>query len=304
MLALPSLGRLRSGERGGRDLLRNQPNLLGALHFMSLNMRIATTVINARVVRRAIWTSAPAGFRHCHSRSSVQPAAAYHQQSTMAPKIIYFPVRGRAEVMKLAIVASGDDFELEQVNFQDMKAHPELYPFGQCPRLVDGDNDMVQSNAIIRYLGRKYGLYGKSEKETIAVDEILEGVESLRCKYLTLIYQDQLATKDAYWTSHGDPASVDSRNGGAHLLYFSRLLARNKEAGGGGGKAFVGSGLTLADLAVYDIVDLHVRIFGDQMQAAYPDLLSFHSAISELPGIKDYLASPRRLAAVNGNNLG
>ncbi|EFJ41636.1 hypothetical protein VOLCADRAFT_107623 [Volvox carteri f. nagariensis] len=218
------------------------------------------------------------------------------------PKIIYFPVRGRAEVMKLAIVASGNDFELEQINYQDMKEHPELYPFGQCPRLVDGDMDLVQSNAITRYLARKYGMYGKSEKETAAVDVILEGVESLRVKYLNLVYQDQLATKDTYWTTHGDLATTAGRNGGAHLAYFSRLLARNAPTGNG--KAFVGSDLTIADLAVYDIVDLHYRIFEQVMKATYPDLLAFHAHVSGLPGIREYLASPRRLAAVNGNNLG
>lgn len=32
-----------------------------------------------------------------------------------------------------------------------------LQAFGQCPLLIDGDFELVQSNAILRYLGRKYG---------------------------------------------------------------------------------------------------------------------------------------------------
>ncbi|KXZ45600.1 hypothetical protein GPECTOR_53g93 [Gonium pectorale] len=221
----------------------------------------------------------------------------------MAPKIVYFPVRGRAEVMKLAIAYGGEDFELELVNYEDMKKDTDAYKFGQCPRLIDGDVDMVQSNAICRYLARKYGLYGKSDAETNAVDEILEGVESLRTKYLTLVYQDKLADepKAAYWKTHCDPESAAARNGGAHLAYLSRLLKRNSA---GGGKALVGSDVTMADLQVFDIVDLHARIFGDELKAAYPDLIAFHEHIAGLPGIKEYLASPKRVAAVNGNNLG
>jgi hypothetical protein len=36
----------------------------------------------------------------------------------------------------------------------------------------------------------------------------------------------------------------------------------------------------------------------------YPDLVAFHAHISELPGIKEYLASDKRSAKVNGNGLG
>ncbi|KXZ45601.1 hypothetical protein GPECTOR_53g94 [Gonium pectorale] len=169
-----------------------------------------------------------------------------------------------------------------------MKAQPLQYPFVQVPR----------------YLARKYGLNGTSDKEVAEVDEALEGVEALRQKYLTLVYQDKLAdeAKAKYWGLHGDPANAESRYAaGAHLSYLSRLLKRNAA---GGGKAFVGSGLTVADLAVFDIVDLHARIFGDELKAAYPDLLAHHAYIAGLPHIKEYLASPKRLPVINGNKMG
>eukprot|EP00198_Chlamydomonas_reinhardtii_P011758 XP_001701095.1 glutathione S-transferase [Chlamydomonas reinhardtii] len=221
----------------------------------------------------------------------------------MAPKIIYFPVRGRAEAMKLALAAVKQDFEFEQVEYSTMKAHPDQYPFGQCPRLVDGDIDLVQSNAILRYLARHYKLYGKDEKEMGLVDMIMEGVESLRVKYLALVYQEKLAdaAMDQHWSTHCDPNNSEQRNGGAHLVFFSRLLQRNAA---GAGKVFVGAGLTMADLCVFDIVDLHNRIFPDKMKEVYPELLAFHDHVAALPGIKEYLASPKRVAAVNGNNLG
>lgn len=50
------------------------------------------------------------------------------------PVIHYFPIRGRAEVLRLAIVAGGDDFDTVDVNYTEQKADREKYPFGQCPR--------------------------------------------------------------------------------------------------------------------------------------------------------------------------
>ncbi len=63
----------------------------------------------------------------------------------------YFPVRGRGEVFKLECAVAGLEYELRDVDYQAMKTDRKAYPFGQCPRLVDGDVDICQSNAIIRY---------------------------------------------------------------------------------------------------------------------------------------------------------
>eukprot|EP00198_Chlamydomonas_reinhardtii_P011790 XP_001701127.1 flagellar associated protein [Chlamydomonas reinhardtii] len=216
------------------------------------------------------------------------------------PVIHYFPIRGRAKVLRLAIVAGGDDFDVVDVNYQEQKSDREKYPFGQCPRLVDGDLNIVQSNTIARYLARKYKLQGKDETEMVAVDEIMEGVESLRVKYVNLIYNDKLeeAAKDLYWKTYFDKTTSEGRNGGAHMVYLANFLAKN------GGKHTVGAGLTIADLCLWEILDLHLRIFEDAIKKEYPELVVFHDHIASQPGIKEYLASPKRLAAPNANTLG
>jgi hypothetical protein len=58
--------------------------------------------------------------------------------------------RGRAEVIKLICSAKNIPFEIVDVDFQNMKVDRAAYPFGQCPRMVDGDVDITQSNAMIR----------------------------------------------------------------------------------------------------------------------------------------------------------
>eukprot|EP00878_Enallax_costatus_P026863 GHUV01028867.1.p1 GENE.GHUV01028867.1~~GHUV01028867.1.p1 ORF type:complete len:179 (+),score=25.99 GHUV01028867.1:2-538(+) len=72
------------------------------------------------------------------------------QSLNMAVTIYYFPIRGRGEVLKLLCAAKGIEFEVKDFDYQQMKSDRQQYPFGQCPRLVDGDIDLCQSNAIIR----------------------------------------------------------------------------------------------------------------------------------------------------------
>jgi glutathione S-transferase len=69
--------------------------------------------------------------------------------------------------------------------------------------------------------------------------------------------------KAAYKATHISADSSTGRNNGAHFAFLEGLLARN----GGGSGYIVGSGLTAADLCVWEIVDLHLRIFKEDMEA-------------------------------------
>ena len=46
------------------------------------------------------------------------------------------------------------------------------------------------------------------------------------------------------------------------------------------------------DLAIWEIVDLHLRIFNDELKAEFPDLVAFHAKIAAIPAIAAYLAGP------------
>lgn len=70
---------------------------------------------------------------------------------------------------------------------------PPKAKLAQC-RYVDDEVDICQSNAICRYIGRRYGLYGSNRSEAAQIDQIMDGVEDLRIKYVHLIYKDQLVS--------------------------------------------------------------------------------------------------------------
>ncbi|CAD7696724.1 unnamed protein product [Ostreobium quekettii] len=180
------------------------------------------------------------------------------------PVLHYFRIRGRGEPIRLALRVAGVAFEEENVTDRAvLKSDLDCFPFGQCPRYVDGDFDAVQSNAILRHIGRKHNLYGSTEQEATHIDMILDAVEDFRRQYTVLIYEKQLdeEAKSEYWTKRFDPSTSGERNGGAHMLYFSKFLKRY------GGKFVVGSAVSIADVALFDLLEINIRLFQNHLGA-------------------------------------
>lgn len=217
------------------------------------------------------------------------------------PVIKYFPIRGRAETIRLALRVAGVEYVDEDIPDHNlMKTDLAAFPFGQCPRYTDEDVDIVQSNAILRHLGRKHNLYGSSVKEAADIDVIVDGVEDFRKRYIDLIYFKHLSddAKTEYWREYIDPSTSKDQRGGTHMLYFSHFLKRYPN------KYIVGERLSIADIQLFDFLELHIRIYKKHLKAMYPDLVAYFDTIAAEPGIKDHLEDPKRFQQVNGLNLG
>ncbi|CAG9466581.1 unnamed protein product [Pedinophyceae sp. YPF-701] len=241
------------------------------------------------------------------SHRQAQRSSSLRVRASATPTIFYFGgddgFRGRTEVFKLALASKDLGWKMAPLDKPALKGDRDAYPFAQCPRYVDDEVDLVQSNTICRHIARKHGLYGDGSLMQMAlVDMWLDGVESIRAPYAMLIYVDKLDAEAlaAYKTRHVDPATTEEKNYGAHFAYLDGLLRKNN-----GGDGFcVGTGLTIADLQLWEIVDIHLHIAGDELRANYPALIAHHERIAQLPGIKEYLAGPLRMAQINANGLG
>jgi len=112
----------------------------------------------------------------------------------MSITLCYWNVRAMGEISRLLLRYSGvswkdDQVPLDSTGFTRWKA--EKYNLGldlpNLPYLIDGDMKITQSVAIIRYLGRKFGLVpGDNEQDIVKCEMIEQEVTDLRAAFMDI----------------------------------------------------------------------------------------------------------------------
>ena len=143
-------------------------------------------------------------------------------------------------------------------------------PFGQLPIYREGDLILSQSGTISRHLANKFGIAGDTPAERARVDMYFELAKDISGKKAGMY----------------DP---DNHPDGARLKGF---LAPAEAACDG--TYFVGGKLTLADVAMFNSLQLISECAPDCL-ARYPKLQTFVANFSARPSVKAYLASERRV---------
>ena len=203
----------------------------------------------------------------------------------MANKLIYFASRGRAEIIRLALAEAGvawEDETFKTEDFSRLKASGRL-PFQAVPVWEEDGFRLAQSLAILQHIGRGHGLYGASPREQALVDQALGAVEDVRLEIRKLTAAEPAKRPEV----RADlTANVLPRWFGL----LEKLLASNKE-----GKGFlVGEKVSIADLALWYLIELsRDNGFGSALSDC-PRLTAFAERVASRPKIAAYLASSRR----------
>jgi len=160
-------------------------------------------------------------------------------------------------------------------------------PTKQMPYWEDGNVKIYQSQAILRYLARKHGLYGKNEAEQIRCDIIQECcVESLS--------RVAIFTWNKNWKEEKEQFLVNVIE--KELKFFDNLLKENKE---GNGIYLVGKDSTYVDYMLWNLLDYTRAIDKPTLQNKFPDLWNFYQKINERPKIKAYANSERKFKTLS-----
>jgi len=154
-------------------------------------------------------------------------------------KLTYFDFDGgRGEVPRLALAIAGIAFEDDRVAFADWEARKPGTPFGAMPVLEANGENVAQSNAINRYVGRLAGLYPDDFWQAALCDETMDAVEDISTKLFATFNMPEEEKK------RSRKALAD----GPLTFYLERLQQRLEERGG---EYFADGRLTVADLKVY-----------------------------------------------------
>jgi prostaglandin-H2 D-isomerase / glutathione transferase len=98
------------------------------------------------------------------------------------PVLTYFDFpRSRGEECRLALFLAGVDFEDRRLTTKEWVAFKPKTPFGSLPVFeIPGKPPVSQSNAILAYVGRRYGLLPKDDWEAMRHESLLSACEDLR----------------------------------------------------------------------------------------------------------------------------
>ena len=98
------------------------------------------------------------------------------------PRLIYFDFAGsRGEECRIALHLADVDFDDVRVPTAEWPLLKPQTPYGSLPVLeLPGKSPLAQSNAILVYIGRQYGLHPKNDFEAAQHEALMDYVEDLR----------------------------------------------------------------------------------------------------------------------------
>lgn len=148
--------------------------------------------------------------------------------------------------------------------------------FPNLPYIIDGENRISQSNAILRYIARKHKMCGESEEEQIRIDMLENQIMDFRMGFAGVCYRPDFEKLK--------PGYLEQLP--AKLQMFSHFL--------GNRQWFAGDKITFIDFLAYDILDVH-RMFEPKCLDQFANLKDFLDRFEALEKISAYMNSGRYL---------
>jgi glutathione S-transferase len=196
------------------------------------------------------------------------------------PVLGYWDVRGIVGPSRYLLTYVGQEFvDKRYSDFQlwfegDKKSLPLDFP--NLPYYIEGDVAISQSLVVLRHLGRKHGLVGQNEAETLRVELAEQQVVDLRNSMSKVAYTHE---------GHEEAKAAHIAGLPAVLEKWSKFL--------GDRKFVAGEKLTYVDFFLYDALDVNRLFAGADILPA--TLQDFMKRIESLPTLVDYLANLKRL---------
>ncbi|KAH8057143.1 glutathione transferase [Aureococcus anophagefferens] len=182
------------------------------------------------------------------------------------PTTVYWDICGLGQCPRYALELAGVDYAKPGTTAAGLH-------FSNLPYYLDADVKLAQSNAVLRYLGRKHGLYGAAGAEHV-VDVVLDQATDLDNAITGPCYRDFAALKP--FCLDVLPEKLDA--------WAARL---------GGGPYVTGASLSIGDLKIYETLRklaLIEKAQGTAVLARYASLAAFVARVDVDLGT--YRASP------------
>jgi glutathione S-transferase len=171
--------------------------------------------------------------------------------------------------------------------FNTKKDLKKINPLMNLPYVIDGDVIVNQTNAVMAYIGRKLGLWAKSDSENVEVEQLMCEIYDLR----NLVVKFAYGRDGAKTTKDGAESLLKNVTGKNGILQKLELwLAR------GDGTFLVGGHATAPDFHLYELIDQLISMATffklPSPVSTYSGLSKFYTLFGSLPKMQPYLKSP------------
>ena len=156
-------------------------------------------------------------------------------------------------------------------------------PFPNLPYLIDSSGptkvQLTQSNAVMRYLARRFDYYGDTTSDLICIDILQDEAYDFRNAIISTAYT--LGTE--YEAVFDEFASITVPR---YLDGFANYLSNR-----GISTHFVGSRISLVDFILYELIwQINIMVPGSITDTSRPSLQKFIDAFEKNPQIAAYMA--------------
>jgi len=196
-------------------------------------------------------------------------------------EIKYFPIHGLAGIARTILAIAGAKFTT--FNPEDWAAEKPHAPFGVMPLLVETSADgktklqIAESDAIERYLARKFGLLGADAFEDTLVNSFVSNTTGLQVHifvkyFLVKDLELKAANKEPLITNNITP----------WIKYHEQHLKDNGASG-----HYVGNKVSLADLKTDMMIRLIQSMTGEELisESKTPALWKVRVELSKIEGV-------------------
>jgi len=216
----------------------------------------------------------------------------------------YWQIRGLGAVFRMLFEYKQADCKDSQYAtmdewFQNSKPRIlELNPLANLPYLVDGDVCICQTNAILIYLGEKFGMEGKDAAKKRLNNELLMEIYDVRNGMIDLVYPFKQSTRDQ--------AEFDEKaaklSDGPPFGKFEAILTKYDT------DYFCGAEPCTSDFHIWEMLDQH-KMLGEKIGKGnvlekFPKCAAFYDRFRALPTLQKYFDSPSYKLPINNQGAG
>nr|XP_034305107.1 S-crystallin SL11 [Crassostrea gigas] len=195
-------------------------------------------------------------------------------------KLLYFASKGRGQPIRLLLHIAGVDFDDVNVTLKEWKDIKANMPHRKLPVLEVDGNLIPQSGAILRYLGREFGYYGSNNAEKTRIDVISGAVDDIIFLMERLFYNE---------TVEAAKENLKKEMVSWRLEEFLGIMEETLKENHNGDKCFVGDQVSIADIQVYNVLDVIPEYFSDHAISMPPKLTAFMQRFIDIQNVKNFL---------------